>query len=111
MILQLKLRVLDISNNFITDIENLAHLPVFEALWVRIIFSALNFLAQPLTCTRPQASNNRIPTLLQLDTQLRHVSTLETIYLEGNPCQREDMANYRRKVMLALPQVTQIDAT
>lgn len=36
---------------------------------------------------------------------------LETIYLEGNPCQQVESTSYRRKIMLALPQVKQIDAT
>jgi protein phosphatase 1 regulatory subunit 7 len=56
-------------------------------------------------------NNNKIPDLSALEPELRHISTLETIYLEGNPCQRSEGANYRRKIMLALPQVTQIDAT
>lgn len=36
---------------------------------------------------------------------------LDTVYLEANPLQKTAGANYRRKVMLALPQVNQIDAT
>jgi len=56
-------------------------------------------------------SNNQIPTLADLEPQLGHISTLNTIYLEGNPCQKEDMGGYRRKIMLALPQLQQIDAT
>jgi protein phosphatase 1 regulatory subunit 7 len=58
-----------------------------------------------------QASYNKIPDLKALDTQLRGTTTLKTIYLEGNPCQTNDAAGYRRKTILALPQVTQIDAT
>ena len=56
-------------------------------------------------------SDNQIPDLKALDTELKHITTLRTIYLERNPCERSDMANYRRKVMMALPQVIQIDAT
>lgn len=58
-----------------------------------------------------QANTNCISTLKDLEPQLGKTKTLETIYLEGNPCQRAEGVNYRRKVMLALPQVTQIDAT
>lgn len=36
---------------------------------------------------------------------------LETVYFEGNPLQKDMGVNYRRKIMLALPQVAQIDAT
>lgn len=56
-------------------------------------------------------NNNKIPDLHALDRELRSITTLETLYLEGNPCQASDMAGYRRKVMLALPQLKQIDAT
>lgn len=58
-----------------------------------------------------QMNGNKIPDLLALDAQLGHVQSLRTLYLEANPCQRSDMTGYRRKVMLALPQLTQIDAT
>jgi protein phosphatase 1 regulatory subunit 7 len=60
--------------------------------------------------SRAQLNQNRIPTLQALEPQLRTISTLETIYLEDNPCQKADV-NYRRKIMLALPQLKQIDAT
>jgi len=56
-------------------------------------------------------NDNRIPNLHTLERELGKTSSLETIYLEGNPCQRDDEGGYRRKVMLALPQVKQIDAT
>lgn len=35
---------------------------------------------------------------------------LKTIYLEGNPIMKSLAGNYRRKVMLEMPQVIQIDA-
>jgi protein phosphatase 1 regulatory subunit 7 len=56
-------------------------------------------------------NGNQIPDLLALEPQLREISSLETIYLEANPCQTNDMSGYRRKIMLALPQLKQIDAT
>ncbi|TDL25510.1 L domain-like protein [Rickenella mellea] len=86
----LSLRVLDIGTNFIPQLENISHLTKLEEVW---------------------ANNNRIPDFTQLEGQLRHLSTLETLYLEGNPCQKNDMTGYRRKIMLALPQLKQIDAT
>lgn len=58
-----------------------------------------------------QASGNQIPDLQDLDSQLAVLPNLETVYLEYNPCQTEDRAAYRRKVILALPQVKQVDAT
>ncbi|WVQ83209.1 hypothetical protein IAT38_005348 [Cryptococcus sp. DSM 104549] len=85
-----KLTTLDVGNNMIEEIENISHLENLEEFW---------------------ASNNKIATLRALDSQLRPLENLVTVYLEGNPCQMNDMAGYRRKVMLALPQVQQIDAT
>ena len=87
---QTKLRTLDVGNNQITAIEGISHLTELEEFW---------------------ASYNLIPDLSALDAELRVLPSLETVYLEGNPCQTDDMAGYRRKVILALPQVKQIDAT
>ena len=56
-------------------------------------------------------NDNKIPDLRGLEPQLFEHKQLETIYLEGNPCQKAEGVNYRRKIMLALPQVKQIDAT
>lgn len=56
-------------------------------------------------------NNNKVVTLDALEPQLKHISTLETVYLEGNPVQKKEGTAYRRKVILALPQVKQIDAT
>lgn len=85
-----QLTTIDIGSNRIPKIENISHLKLLEEFW---------------------ANDNKIPNLQDLDSQLGKTATLKTIYLEGNPCQKEDMANYRRKVKLALPQVVQIDAT
>lgn len=56
-------------------------------------------------------NGNKIPDLRGLEPELAGITTLETLYLEANPCQRNDMTGYRRKIMLALPQLQQIDAT
>lgn len=58
-----------------------------------------------------QLNNNKIADLRALEPQLKNMASLETIYLEGNPCQQAEGTGYRRKIMLALPQVKQIDAT
>ncbi|KAH7930192.1 L domain-like protein [Leucogyrophana mollusca] len=86
----LKLKTLDLGTNFIPSIESISHLTSLEELWL---------------------NGNKIPTLQELEPQLQSIPTLETIYLEGNPCQQAEGANYRRKIALALPQVKQIDAT
>ena len=56
-------------------------------------------------------NNNKIESLQSLESQLKHIKTLETVYLEQNPVQRKEGANYRRKIILALPQISQLDAT
>ncbi|PVF92744.1 putative SDS22-protein phosphatase 1 regulatory subunit 7 [Serendipita vermifera] len=86
----LKLKTLDVGNNEITLIENLSHLENLEEFW---------------------ASYNKIDDLKQIDQQLGGLSHLETVYLEGNPAQANDRANYRRRLIINLPQLKQIDAT
>jgi len=56
-------------------------------------------------------NGNKIPDLQALEPELKSISSLTTLYLEANPCQSNDMTGYRRKIMLALPQLKQIDAT
>ncbi|KAG6865722.1 hypothetical protein C0991_012368 [Blastosporella zonata] len=85
-----KLSTLDLGNNFVPAIENISHLTALEELWI---------------------NGNEIPDLLGLEPQLAAIKSLETLYLEANPCQKKDMTGYRRKIMLALPQLKQIDAT
>ncbi|THH31449.1 hypothetical protein EUX98_g2745 [Antrodiella citrinella] len=85
-----KLSTLDIAANFVSELENVSHLTGLEELWM---------------------NNNKIETLAGLEPQLQHITTLETIYLEHNPVQAKEGANYRRKVTLALPQISQLDAT
>lgn len=87
-----KLSTLDVGANKIGAVENVSHLHGLEEFW---------------------ANDNAIPTLQSLEAELgpQHCPKLNTVYLEGNPAQRNEGPNYRRKVMLALPQVAQIDAT
>ncbi|CAE6461619.1 unnamed protein product [Rhizoctonia solani] len=85
-----KLRTFDVSGNEITAVEGLSHLSELEEFW---------------------ASDNQIATLSDLERELGGIKSFSTIYLERNPCERNDPTGYRRKVMLALPQVQQIDAT
>ncbi|KAI5474175.1 protein phosphatase 1 regulatory subunit 7 [Pseudohyphozyma bogoriensis] len=84
-----KLTTLDIGHNKITSVptEELAHVPLLEEFW---------------------ANNNLITTLPALPPSTH--PNLETIYLEGNPVEKELATAYRRKIMLESPQVNQIDA-
>ena len=103
--LQTQLTTLDLGANFITTIENIAHLTKLEELWVRYTASSIPSLTSYI-----QINGNQIPDLSALDTELKSISTLKTLYLEMNPCQENDRTGYRRKVMLALPHLIQIDA-
>lgn len=55
-----------------------------------------------------QMNDNLIDQWSDLD-ELKNAKELQTVYLEGNPLQKDP--HYRRKVILSLPTVRQIDAT
>ncbi|KAH9472500.1 hypothetical protein Pst134EA_003109 [Puccinia striiformis f. sp. tritici] len=89
-----KLRVLDIGANQIDDMTGIEGLNNLEELW---------------------ANNNKmsIPGWNSIENYLAkdRMKDLQTIYLEGNPLQSEMGVNYRRKILIACPQLIQIDAT
>lgn len=84
------LRVLEISNNKVKSLEGLAPLAELEELW---------------------ASYNLIEDFGDVERALKDKKGLTTVYFEGNPLQLRGPALYRNKVRLALPQVSQIDAS
>ncbi|KAJ5678383.1 Leucine rich repeats (2 copies) [Penicillium maclennaniae] len=84
------LRVLDFSNNQISHLEHLSTLRNLEEVW---------------------ASNNQLSSFEEVERELKDKEKLQTVYFEGNPLQMNGPAVYRNKVRLALPHITQIDAT
>uniref|UniRef100_A0A3Q2YYG9 Protein phosphatase 1 regulatory subunit 7 n=1 Tax=Hippocampus comes TaxID=109280 RepID=A0A3Q2YYG9_HIPCM len=82
-----KLTTLDIAANRVKKIENISHLTELQEFWM---------------------NDNQIDNWSDLD-ELKNAKSLETVYLERNPLQKDPQ--YRRKIMLALPSVRQIDAT
>ena len=84
-----KLRVLDISSNRIKKLDHLTKLAKLEELW---------------------ANDNQIDHFQNLEA-LQHLDQLSTVYFERNPIQTNEPTAYRRKIILSLPQLTQIDAT
>uniref|UniRef100_A0A0K0DH46 Protein phosphatase 1 regulatory subunit 22 n=1 Tax=Angiostrongylus cantonensis TaxID=6313 RepID=A0A0K0DH46_ANGCA len=84
-----KLRIIDISNNEVTSLDGISELKELTDLW---------------------ANDNRISNWAEID-KLSGLDKLDTVYLERNPIYESDRTAYRRKVMLALQQVKQIDAT
>lgn len=85
-----KLRVLDISNNQVAHLSNLQHLENLEEVW---------------------ASYNLISSFEEVEKELADKKALNTVYFEGNPLQLNNVAVYRNKIRLALPQIQQIDAS
>lgn len=63
------------------------------------------------TFFQTQANGNQFSSYDDVETQLGNKKKLETVYLEGNPLQKNDPSNYRRKIKLLLPTIAQIDAT
>ena len=110
IVLQTQLTTLDLGANFITTIENIAHLTKLEELWVKYFRETASSISSYFCASCFQINGNKIPDLSALDTELKSITTLKTLYLEMNPCQENDRAGYRRKVMLALPHLIQIDA-
>jgi protein phosphatase 1 regulatory subunit 7 len=84
------LRNIDVTGNpieHLTGLESLEHLQEF---W---------------------ASSCKLDSFQEVEQQLKDKKELETVYFEGNPLQRKQMALYRNKIKLALPQIKQIDAS
>jgi protein phosphatase 1 regulatory subunit 7 len=57
------------------------------------------------------ASYCKFDSFQDVEKQLRDKENLLTVYFEGTPLQLRQPALYRNKVKLALPQISQIDAS
>ncbi|KAF8820246.1 leucine-rich repeat protein LRR1 [Cardiosporidium cionae] len=82
------MKVLDLSSNKISQIEQLESLEALEDLWM---------------------NDNRIEDVKELRF-LRGLTDLKTIYLERNPIQSNLGPGYRRMVLDAAPSIVQLDA-
>jgi protein phosphatase 1 regulatory subunit 7 len=106
------LEELHISHNAITQISGLEHNTNLRLIDVSA--NPIEHLAGLETLVHLQemwASNCKLDSFQEIEAQLRDKKELETVYFEGNPLQRKQMALYRNKVKLALPQIKQIDAS
>jgi len=83
----IKLQTLDLAGNRIKTIHGLDNLACLEEFWL---------------------NDNLVESWTELNG-LSKAPRLATVYLERNPIQQD--VNYRRKIKLALPSLTQIDAT
>jgi protein phosphatase 1 regulatory subunit 7 len=88
LLLQTKLTMLDVSNNRLKKLENIAHLLNLEEFW---------------------GNHNQFASYPDIETQLSPAKSLKTVYFEGNPL--ADDPQYRLKLKLMLPSIVQIDAT
>ncbi|KAL5013509.1 hypothetical protein ScPMuIL_007779 [Solemya velum] len=88
------LTTLDLAGNRIKRLENLSHLSQLEEFWF---------------------NDNKLDVWDDVE-QLASLKTLRTVYLERNPiwydpCGETSDPSYRRKVLIALPGLEQLDAT
>jgi len=84
-----KLKIIDAGYNCVTVLSTyLDDKPDLEDLWL---------------------NNNKISSWTEVE-KLKNLPRLETVYLEHNPIHVNDANNYRRKVIVVLSQVKQIDA-
>jgi len=81
---------LDISSNPLDSLAGLGPIATLEELW---------------------ASNCKLESFEDIERELVDKKELTTVYFEGNPLQKRQMALYRNKVKLALPRIRQVDAS
>ena len=84
----------------------LSSVGVARVLLTRLSLEASICVSVPICAL--QMNDNLVESWSDLD-ELKGAKNLETVYLERNPLQKDPQ--YRRKIMLALPTVRQIDAT
>lgn len=83
------LTMLDVANNGIDRLPDLTHLACLEDLW---------------------CNDNQLADWSNVTESLSAIASLRTVYLENNPVHTEDRGAYRRKMLLAVPQLAQLDA-
>jgi len=81
------LTILDISNNKITKLENLTKLQKLEEFWF---------------------NDNQVESWEDLESQLVPITTLRTLYLEGNPLSKH--GQYRQRIIHMFTALEQLDA-
>lgn len=82
-----RLRVLDISNNKIENLEHINQNEDLQELW---------------------ASYNQLSDFGNIEKECKSMKRLVTIYLEGNPLQKMNESTYRNKIRLILPWIKQV---
>ena len=120
---QVNLVTLDLADNKIKRVQNVSHLFKLEEFWVIIAnhnpvsnppvlmqthIRPSPLLNPPSLPLPPQFNDNQLDHWADID-QLRPATGLKTVYFQANPIAKDPQ--YRRKLKLAVPSLTQIDAT
>ena len=85
------LRILDVSNNRVTEVEGLESLQCLRDLWL---------------------NDNQLPSLDSIEAPARAGalgSTLTCLYINGNPATAQDAANVKSRMLAAFPKLEQLD--
>ncbi len=85
------LRVLDVSNNRVTEVEGLESLQCLRDLWL---------------------NDNQLPTLDSIEAPARAGalgSTLTCLYINGNPATAQDADSMKSRMLAAFPKLEQLD--
>lgn len=83
-----KLKILDLGANAVDDMRAVAQLPELEELWI---------------------NDNKLASLEAVKA-LQSMSSLRTLYLEGNPIHANLGPSYRQNIVQIFPQLRQLDA-
>ena len=97
-----ELEVLDLQHNLITVVDNVAHLSKLTDLWI-----GSNKVGLPAAHSLHSLQIEDLPSTL---AELRRLPALRTLYTQMNPFAADEPA-YRRKCIMALPQITRLDHT
>ena len=81
-----RLKILDVSNNKVSEVEGLEHLHHLQDLWL---------------------NDNRVASLAQLDVNSPMRQTLTCLYISGNPCVAQ--SNSTGALMQMFPSLQQLD--
>ncbi|SCZ93060.1 BZ3500_MvSof-1268-A1-R1_Chr6-2g08436 [Microbotryum saponariae] len=97
-----------LSHNGLTELSGLEHNTQLTTLDIghnKISTIASTALKTLVNLTEFWANDNQLTELPEIESK-----ELETVYLEGNPLQKELGGNYERRIMYKYPSVKQVDA-
>ena len=99
------LQTIEIANNKVLDLSGSFYFANLSTVSINLILTGLEHMSK---LEELWANNNEINSFQEVDKLTSNTSLL-TVYFEHNPIQKDPQ--YRRKLKLVLPSLTQIDAT